>query len=128
MTIPIVSIFLIIIKSNNTQVTFRAKIIEIYPSNYTILASSVEYPYLLIEIKSNAITDQLQKNDIIFVVGILKGEHLVFAEKIFEKGPWDDYTIFVDSIPAIPFVLFLFFRSWRFNTEKFSFERREKNA
>lgn len=113
---------------NNTEITFRAKIIEIYPTNLTVLTSLIDYPHTVIEIKTLARDYHLQNDDVIFVVGILKKEKTVFAEKILVKGLWEDTLIYVISIPAIPFVLYLFFRTWRFNRKTFTFEWRQKDA
>ena len=113
---------------NNTEICFRAQIYEINQTNHTILATLVDYPHSFVEITTQSIDPQLKKEDTIFVVGVLKGEKTVSANKILVKGLMEDAIIFISSIPAIPFVLYLFFRTWRFNRRTFSFERREKHA
>jgi len=113
---------------NNTEITFKAKIKEIYPTNQTITANIGDPPYSLVEIKTKNIDSQLQKGDNIFVIGILNGKKTITAERIFFKEPYNDYLIVLCSIPAIPFVLYLFFRTWRFNRKTVSFERRQNNV
>ena len=113
---------------NNTEITFRAKIKEINLTNHIIKVIISDPPYTRVEIKTRSVEPQLQKDDVIFVVGILKGEKKVDAEKILIKDAWADSIIFISSIPAIPFVIYLFFRSWRFNRKTFMFEWRRKDA
>lgn len=113
---------------NNSEITFRAKIIEMDPTNQTILVAVEEYPHTVVEIKTLTGDFQFQKDDVIFVIGILKGEKTVSAEKILVKGPGADILIYILSIPAIPFVLYLFFRTWRFDRKTLTFEWRRKDA
>jgi hypothetical protein len=113
---------------NNTEITFEASIREINTTHQTILAVIGDPPYFVVEIQTKTLESHLQKEDVIFVVGILTGNRIMTAEKIFVIEPWSDYVVFLSSIPAIPFVLYLFFRTWRFNKKTFSFERRQKNA
>ncbi len=113
---------------NDTEITFRARIVEIYPTNQIILAAVDEYPHTVVEIITSTGDFHFQNDDVIFVIGVLKGEKTVFAEKILVKGPWDDTLIYMLSIPAIPFVLYLFFRTWRFDWKSFTFTWRRKDA
>lgn len=113
---------------NNTEITLKAKVREIDITNQTIMANIGDPPYSLIEIQSDIIEPGLQHGDIIFVIGILTGNKTVTADRIFVQDPWNDYYIFLISIPAIPFILYLFFRTWRFDRKNFTFERRKKNA
>lgn len=112
----------------NTEICFRANIYEINRSNQTILASIIDYPHSSVMITTQSIDPQLKEQDTIFVIGILNGDRSVSANKIVVKGLQDDDIIFISSIPAIPVVLYLFFRTWRFNTKTFSFERRKRHA
>jgi RsiW-degrading membrane proteinase PrsW (M82 family) len=113
---------------NNTEISFKATIKDVYSANQTILAAVLDYPHTVVTIKNVIIDHHFHKDDSIFVVGILKGEKTVFVEKILVRGPWDDSIIFISSIPAIPFVLYLFFRTWRFNSKTLTFEWRRKDA
>jgi len=49
----------------------------------------------------------------------------VKAEKVFVIKKLEYSLIFIRSLPAIPFVLYLFFKKWRFNFKKFIFEEVE---
>jgi len=109
---------------NNTEITFKATIREIDQTNQTILVNVLDYPHTTVKVKTRSIDNQFHEDDMVFVVGILKGENTVFAEKILIRGLWDDPIIFISSIPAVPFVLYLFFRTWRFNWKTLMFEWR----
>ena len=113
---------------NNTEITFDASIREINTNNQTILAVIGDPPYFVVKIQTKTLESHLQEEDVIFVVGFITGNRTMTAEKIFVREAWNDYVIFLSSIPAIPYVLYLFFRTWRFNKKAFSFERRQKNA
>jgi hypothetical protein len=85
-------------------------------------------PYNLIEVKADHIDNSFKKGDNLRIFGILDGESHVTAEKITLHEQWKDNLIYIRSIPAIPFALFLFIKTWKFNREKNRFEKREKNA
>lgn len=112
----------------NTEIVFKAKVKTIDAANQTITANIEDPPYTVVEIHTTNIQTPLQKKDIIFIIGVMNGDKSVTAEKIFIQDPWNDYSIALCSVPAIPFVLYLFFRTWRFNRKTWLFERRHKNA
>ena len=68
------------------------------------------------------------KGDAIEITGILDAEKHVTAEKIYILEQWKYNLIYIRSIPAIPFALYLFFTTWRFNKKTLRFERRNNNA
>jgi len=113
---------------NNTEITFPARIRDIDTANQTLTANIGDPPYTLIEINISTIKNTLHRGDSIFVIGILTGNRTVSAERIFVRDPGLDYFIFISSIPAIPYVLFLFFRTWCFDRKSFTFIQRKKNA
>ena len=112
----------------DAEICFRAIIYEINRSNQTILASLIDYPHSSVMILAQSVDPHLKEGDTIFVIGILTGKRTASANKILVKGLQDDDIIFISSIPAIPFVLYLFFRTWRFNIKTLSFERRQRHA
>ena len=111
---------------NNTELIFNAKIKVIDKTNQTLKANIGDPPYYLITIITDGIENSLHERDIIFVVGILNGKNHVIAKKIFIKNKWNDYLIIISSIPAIPFALYLFFRTWKFNRKTLTFQQRRK--
>ena len=63
--------------------------------------------------------------DRVEVLGTLEPGYRITAEKIIVSKEWKYYFIFVRSIVAIPLVLFLFFRNWKFDFKRFEFRGRE---
>jgi hypothetical protein len=115
-------------KFNNTEITFEASIREVNTTSRRISAVIGDPPYFVVNIQEKTLDSQLKEDDVIFVVGFLTGNRSMTAEKIFVREPGNDTMIFLISVPAIPFVLYLFFRTWRFNRKTFSFERRQNDA
>lgn len=115
-------------KYNNTQISFVGDITEINETSQTITVEVQEPPFPRIEVKTNNIKDNLHKRDIIEIIGILDGRKHVTAEKIYISERWKNDLIYIRSIPAIPFVLFIFFIRWRFNRKTYRFERRSRDA
>lgn len=113
---------------NNTKISFVGDIIEINETSQTLLVELQEPPFPKIEIKTNNIEDDLQKRDVILVIGIIDGKNHVTAERIWAHQQWKDDFIYIRSIPAVPFVLYLFFRTWKFNRKTCRFERRTRDA
>jgi hypothetical protein len=50
------------------------------------------------------------------------------AEKLLIYEQWNYHLIFIRSLLGVPFVVYLFFRSYRFNPDTWRFERRQKHA
>ena len=112
---------------NNTKISFSGVIEEVNTTSHQITISIPKPPYL-IKIKIDTIEDNMQKGDIIEILGVLDGKYHVTAEKILVSQRWKNDLIIIRSLPAIPFALYLFFRKWRFNKKTFRFERRTKDA
>jgi len=115
-------------KYNNTRISFVAEVREINETSQRIIARIEEPPYTFIQIKTTAIEDSFKVGDIIEVFGVFDGRNHVTAERIWIHEQWKDNLIYLRSIPAIPFVFYLFFRTWRFNKKTFRFERRTEDA
>jgi len=112
---------------NNTKISFSGVIEEVNTTNQQITISIPRTPYI-IEIKADTIKDTMQKGNFVEILGILDGKCHVSAEKILVIERWKSDLIIIRSLPAIPFALYLFFRTWRFNKKTFRFERRNKDA
>lgn len=116
---------------NNTEISFFAKIIAINKTTQTLKVSIQEEPYIYpsVEIKTGSLNIQnLKKGDFIDIIGILHGKNQISATQIWLNEPWKTDLIYLRSLPAIPFVLYLFFRTWKFNIVTWRFDRRKKNA
>ena len=112
---------------NNTKISFSGVIEEVNTTNQQITISIPRTPYV-IEIKTDTIKDTMQKGNFVEILGILDGKYHVSAEKILVIERWKSDLIIIRSLPAMPFALYLFFRTWRFNKKTFRFERRNKDA
>jgi len=116
---------------NNTKISFTAEILAIDRINQTLRVFIQERPYTYPQVHintANLTIDNLQKGDLIDVIAIVHAENKMTATNIWRNEPWKDNLIYLRSLPAIPFALYLFFRTWKFNNQTWRFERRKKNA
>ena len=114
-------------KFYNTKIFLGGRVIDVNVTNHEISIHAPVRPWL-INIKVPSGEELPQKGDVVEAYGVLDGRGHVTAEKILAYTELEHYLVYVRSIPAIPFVLILFFRTWRFNIKKFRFERRIKDA
>lgn len=115
----------------NTEISFNAEILEVDVRNNTVRVFIQERPYTYPQV-SIIVEDlelrSLKKGDLIDVIGILNGKNQMTATQLWVNEPWKDMLIYLRSLPAIPFLLYLFIRTWTFNTTTWRFERRNKDA
>lgn len=114
-------------KFNNTIISFDGTIEKINTANQQIIVS-IEQTTYKINVTTNTITDKMQKGNRVEILGTLDEKYHVTAEKILLIERWKSDLIIIRSLPAIPFALYLFFKTWNFNKKTFRFERRKKNA
>jgi uncharacterized protein YxeA len=118
-------------KYNDTEISFTAYVGRINETNNSIHVSIQEKPYTYPRVELNTgnldITN-IKKGDLIDVIGIVDGKNHIRATKIWLNEPWKEDLIYIRSLPAIPFVLFLFLRTWKLNINTLRFERRKRNA
>lgn len=112
---------------NNTKISFSGVVEKVNGTNQQITISIPRTPYL-IEIKTDTIEDNMQKGNIVEILGVLDGKYHVNAEKILVIERWKSDLVIIRSLPAIPFALYLFFRTWQFNKKTLRFERRDRDA
>jgi hypothetical protein len=120
-----------IANSNNTVITFRAQIRSVNQSNHTVRVSIEEEPYNYPQIliyTGNLELRGLTKGVLIDVIGTVQGKNQVTVTKVWVDEPWLENLIYLRSLPAIPFVLFLFIRTWKFDVTTRRFQRRRKDA
>lgn len=113
---------------NNTQISFGGKVEEVDGSSQEIIVRLSEPPYSLINVGTENLNENLQDGDVVAILGILDGKNHVTAEKAMVSKQWVHDLIYIRSIPAIPFALYIFFRRWKFNGKIFRFERRNNDA
>ncbi|AGK60093.1 hypothetical protein Asulf_00057 [Archaeoglobus sulfaticallidus PM70-1] len=68
----------------------------------------------------------VENGDRVEVLGLLQKDEII-PEKIIVYKKWSYYSIFIRSVIAIPIVVFIFFKYWRFDFRQKRFRRR-KNA
>jgi hypothetical protein len=71
---------------------------------------------------------RVQQGDMVEVYGHFTSRNHMTAESLLIYEQWKYDLIFVRSLPAIPFALYLFFRTYRFDLDTRRFERRQKHA
>ena len=115
----------------DNKISFVGEIVEINETSQTLTIRCMEPPYSLIEIKTHNIEFKEyipKKGDIVEILGTEDEENNVIAEKMLISERWKYDLIYIRSLPAIPFALYLFFRTWKFNQKKLRFERRKTDA
>ena len=116
---------------NNTEISFTGYIYTVNKINHTLLVDIQEEPwnYPAITVNTGNIDiKNLKKADLIDVIGTFNGKNTMTATKLWLDEQWKEDLINLRSLPAIPFVLYLFFRTWKYNITSWRFERRKKNA
>ena len=118
-------------KFNNTEISFLAQVTCINTTNHSLRITIQEKPYTYPSLEINTgnlnITN-IKKGDLIDVIGVIDGKNHITATKIWLNEPWKANLIYLRSLPAIPFVLYLLLRTWKFNIKTWRFERRKQHA
>lgn len=113
---------------NNTKVTLDGVVQHVDRTNQSLLIELRQPPQHLVLIHTTKNISTTQPGDIIEVYGTLTSRTEMTAEKLLIFEHWKDTLIYLRSLPAIPFVLYLFFRTYRFNLTTYCFERRQKHS
>ena len=118
-------------ETHDNKIKVTGEIVEINYSSQTITIRLSEPPYTLKKIKIHNIEfkDYIpKKRDIVEILGINNDYDNIIAEKMLIFERWKHDLIYIRSLPAIPFVLFLFFRIYSYNRKNYRFERRKQDA
>ena len=115
---------------NHSQISFSVSVKKIDEHNQTIIVfleeSPYSYPLIDINVKNlDYNVSNLKKEDIVDIIGILDGTNHVTANHIWKQDQWKNDLVYIRSLPAIPFVLYLLFKTWKFNPKKIRFYRRD---
>jgi hypothetical protein len=111
-----------------TKVALDATVKKVDATNNTLYIAVSPYPQGVIQVNTIEPLTNAQTGDPVEVYGTFTGKNQMTAEKILISEQWKYNLIYLRSLPAIPFVLFLFFRTYRFNTNSLRFERRQKHG
>jgi hypothetical protein len=111
-----------------TKVKLDGVVKNVDTVNHTLLiqVSSSHKDTLLVSTSESFTTTQ--PGDVVEVYGILTNRTHMNAETLLIYKQWAYDIIFLRSLPAIPFGVYLFFRTYRFNLDTRRFERRQKHA
>jgi hypothetical protein len=111
-----------------TNVQLDGVVKNVDKTNGTLLMQLSQPPQSTLLVSTKESLNTAQPGDIVEVYGTFISSNHMNAEKLLISEQWKYDFIYIRSLPAIPFALYLFFRAWRFNRNTFRFERREKHA
>jgi hypothetical protein len=112
---------------NMTKVTLVGEVQKVDRTNNT-LRMHVSQSNKSITVITTEELNTTQLGDYVEVYGTLTSKKSITAEKLLITERWKNDLVYFRSLPAIPFVLYLFFRDYRFNRKLLRFERREKHT
>lgn len=118
-------------ETNDNKVEVSGEILDINFTSNNLTIGLSEPPYSLKKIKIEKIEfkDYIpKKGDIVEILGTYDKDNDIIAEKMIIYERWKHNLIFIRSLPAIPFALYLFFKVYRFNKKTLRFERRSEDA
>jgi hypothetical protein len=110
------------------KVGFDAVVHSIDTANNTLYVAVSPYPQGIIQVNTTAPLTETHPGDPVEVYGTFTGKNQMTADTLLFYDQWQYNLIFLRSLPAIPFALYLFFRTYRFNTKTYQFERRKNHG
>ena len=116
---------------NNTELSFSAEVLAVDSMNHTMQVSLQVKPYASPPVALSAgdfDVHVLKKGDRIDGSGVFHGDGSITATRLWVIGPWETAMVYVRSLLAVPFVVFLFFRTWEWKSSVWRFERRKRHA
>jgi hypothetical protein len=115
-------------KFTTTKVRLNGEVKNVDQTNNTLLVQVTPSPEGIILVSTTENISTTQVDDVVEVYGVLTSRNTLTAEKLLSSERWKHDLIYIRSLPAIPFALYLFFRTWRFNPVTRRFERRHTHA
>jgi len=113
-------------KYNNTDIRLGGRITNVDLAEQIIFIKSDGTPYKEFTINISKVNFKGEIGDHIEIFGTLNSPNQITAKKILVNTSWKYDLVYIRSLPAIPFALYLFFRAWKFNFKTYIFEKREK--
>jgi hypothetical protein len=107
-----------------TKVKLDAVVKSVDITNNTLYVQISSSPEGIILVYTTEQLTTARQGDQVEVYGTFISRNQMIAEKLLISGGWKYDLIFLRSLPAIPFVLYLFLRTYRFNLDTCRFERR----
>jgi len=113
-------------KYNNTELNLGGQITDINYSKQVIYIKNNKVPDKDIKVDIANVNFNGEIGDHIEILGLIDSPYHITAKKILVSTSWKFDLVYIRSLPAIPFALYLFFRTYKFNKKTYQFERREK--
>jgi hypothetical protein len=113
---------------NRTKVVLSGEVKNVDKTNNTLLVQVYPSPEALILVSTTENVSTIHQGDIVEMYGLFTSRNNMTAEKLLITEKWKDDLIYLRSLPAIPFALYLFFRTYWFNPDTRRFERRKNHA
>jgi hypothetical protein len=116
---------------NNTVLSFPAVVESVDLVNQTIFAVLKTDPVVFppVEISLGALPSQhLSAGDRIDVIGVVQGKAWITASELRVIEPWQTTVVYLRSLFAVPFVLYLLVMTWVWNPSTWCFDRRDTDA
>jgi hypothetical protein len=110
------------------KVALTGEVTAIDIKNRTLLVQIAQSPEDIIQASTTESLHTLQPGDSVTLYGFLTNRTHMTSEIVLKNEDWNITLLYLRSLPAIPFALFLFFRTYRFSLKKFCFERRDHHA
>jgi hypothetical protein len=115
-------------KFTTTKVELDAVVKNVDTINNTLSIQVSPSPEGIILVNTTEPLTTAHPGDQVEVYGTFTSRNQMTAEKLLIYEQWKYDLIFLRSLPAIPFAVYLFFRTYRFNPDTRRFERRKNHA
>lgn len=109
-----------------TKVVFTGEVEKIILINNTLLIHVTSTSERILISTTEPL--KTQQGDMIEVYGNFTSRTRMTTENLLINSRLGYDLIFIRSLPAIPFALYLFFRTYRFNPTTYRFERRQRHG
>jgi hypothetical protein len=115
---------------DNTTLSFSAEVLSVDSTNRTITAliRAGAYTFPPVEIIGVSDVSMLQKGDEIDVIGVFHDTNQVTITEMWVHHSWELTMLYLRSLLALPFVFYLFFRTWRWDAADWRFVRRKNDV
>jgi hypothetical protein len=110
------------------KVVLDATVKTVDHANNTLSIAISPYPQGIIHVNTTEPLTNAKPGDLVEMYGTFTGRNQMVADKLLITEQWKNNLIYLRSLPAIPFALYLFFRTYRFNRDAYRFERRQKHG
>jgi hypothetical protein len=112
----------------DTNVTISGTVQSIDAVNHSFSIQITGSPHNILHVTTTNLPQTIHPGDTVELYGTLTNRTQMTSIQllIYEQEPYN--LIFLRSLPAIPFVLYLFFKTYRFNRKRVCFERRQRHG